>query len=151
VDLTDSIEHARALVAKDSGLAGISTTRADGSVQASLVNAGILDHPLDRQPVAGFVAAGNALKLRHLRARPELTIMWRAGWEWVAVEGEATLIGPDDPLEGIDEERLRLLLREVFQAAGGTHNDYDEYDRVMRAERRTVVLVRPYRVYGIPR
>lgn len=151
MDLTDSIEHARAMVAKDSGLATVCTTRADGSVQASLVNAGILDHPLDGQPMAGFVAAGNALKLRHLRARPELTIMWRAGWEWVAVEGEATLIGPDDPVDGIDDERLRLLLREVFQSAGGTHDDFDEYDRVMRDEHRTVVLVRPYRMYGVPR
>ena len=151
MDLNESIEHVKTLVGKDSGLATVSTTRADGSVQASLVNAGVLAHPIDGTPVAAFVAAGNALKLRHLRARPELTIMWRAGWEWQAVEGEATLVGPDDPLDGIDAEGLRLLLRAVFQAAGGNHDDYDEYDRVMAAERRTVVLVRPYRIYGIPR
>ena len=39
-------------------------------------------------------------------------------------------------------------LREIFTAAGGTHEDWDEYDRVMLAERRTAVLVTPTRVYG---
>jgi PPOX class probable F420-dependent enzyme len=151
VDLSESIEKIKAVVGKDNGLATVCTTRADGSVQASLVNAGVFAHPIDGTPVVGFVAAGNALKLRHLRARPELTIMWRAGWEWQAVEGEATLAGPDDPLEGIDADGLRLLLRRVFQAAGGVHDDYDEYDRVMAAERRAAVLVRPHRIYGILR
>jgi len=148
VDLSEDLEHVKDMVGRDSGLATVSTTRADGSVQASLVNAGVLDHPLDGTPVAAFVAAGNALKLRHLRARPELTIMWRAGWEWMAVEGEAALVGPDDSLDGIDADGLRLLLRAVFQAAGGTHDDYDEFDRVMAAERRAAVLVRPFRIYG---
>ena len=151
MDLSESLEHVKTLIGKDNGLATVCTTRADGSVQASLVNAGVLAHPVDGTAVAAFVAAGNALKLRHLRARPELTIMWRAGWEWQAVEGEATLVGPDDPLDGVDADGLRLLLRTVFQSAGGSHDDYDEYDRVMAAERRTVVLVRPYRIYGIPR
>jgi hypothetical protein len=43
-----------------------------------------------------------------------------------------------------------VLLREVFSAAGGTHDDWDEYDRAMREERRTVVLVTPTRVYSNP-
>jgi hypothetical protein len=36
----------------------------------------------------------------------------------------------------------------VFSAAGGTHADWDEYDRVMDRERRAVVLVTPARVYS---
>lgn len=51
-------------------------------------------------------------------------------------------------MKGIDGERLRLLLREIFTAAGGTHDDFDEYDRVMAEERRVAVLVEPERVYG---
>ena len=74
---------------------------------------------------------------------------FRAGWEWVTVEGTAELAGPDDPMEGVDAERLRLLLREIFTSAGGTHDDFDEYDRVMAAERRTAVLITPARVYGV--
>jgi hypothetical protein len=64
------------------------------------------------------------------------------------VEGDATLIGPDDPHPAVDAERLRLLLREIFVAAGGTHDDWDTYDRVMAEQRRTVVLVVPSRVYS---
>jgi hypothetical protein len=40
------------------------------------------------------------------------------------------------------------LLREVFTAAGGEHDNWAEYDRVMAEQRRTVVLVEPGRVYG---
>ena len=39
------------------------------------------------------------------------------------------------------------MLRQVFTAAGGSHDDWDEYDRTMREQRRTVVLVTPSRVY----
>ena len=37
------------------------------------------------------------------------------------------------------------LLRDVFHAAGGAHEDLDTYDRVMATERRTAVLLRPER------
>ncbi|MDN5860318.1 MAG: pyridoxamine 5'-phosphate oxidase, partial [Pseudonocardia sp.] len=67
------------------------------------------------------------------------------------VEGPAQLIGPDDPADGIDTERLRLLLREIFTACGGTHDDWDTYDAVMRAERRVAVLIPPTRTYGTSR
>ena len=43
----------------------------------------------------------------------------------------------------------RLLLREIFTAARSTHEDFDEYDRVMAEERRVAVLVEPEPVYGI--
>ena len=48
----------------------------------------------------------------------------------------------------VDAERLRLLLREVFAAAGGTHDDWDAYDAEMVAQGRTAVLVTPTRVYS---
>jgi hypothetical protein len=40
------------------------------------------------------------------------------------------------------------LLREVFRAAGGTHDDWPTYDTVMAEERRDVVMVIPERVYS---
>ena len=147
--IDEGMEQLRAMVPRDHGLAVIATTRSDGSVQASVVNAGVLEHPVDGSPVLGFVAQGGSAKLRHLRARPRLTAVLRAGWQWVAVEGDADLAGPDDHLDGVEGDALRLLLRDVFLAAGGTHDDFDEYDRVMAAERRTAVLVRPQRVYGV--
>lgn len=128
-------------------LAVVSTVRADLSVQASLVNAGFLDHPVTGERVLGFVTYGRA-KLGNLRARPRLAATFRSGWHWATVEGEVELIGPHDPHEAFDAERLRLLLREIFVAAGGTHDDWDEYDRTMVADGRGAVLVVPDRVYS---
>jgi PPOX class probable F420-dependent enzyme len=143
-----TLDEASALAREEHGLAVISTLRADGTIQSSLVNAGVMDHPLDPQtPVVGFVTYGK-VKLTNLRARPQVTATFRSGWRWAAVEGRAQLIGPDDPHPGVDAERLRVLLREVFQAAGGSHDDWAEYDRVMREQRRTAVFLRPTRVYG---
>ena len=107
----------------------------------------MLDHPLTGRPVVGLVARGGSRKLANLRARPQATIVVRSGWEWAAAEGRAELAGPGDPLPGIGAEELRLLLRAVFTAAGGTHDDWATYDRVMAAEGRTAVLVEPRRVY----
>jgi PPOX class probable F420-dependent enzyme len=132
----------------DSYLAVVSTTRRDGSVLSTVVNAGVVAHPVTGSQVVGAVFVGGVRKLAHLRERPRLTVTWRAGWSWVTAEGPAELIGPDDPYDGVDAERLRVLLREVFTGAGGTHDDWDEYDRVMAADRRVVVLVTPDRIYG---
>ena len=139
-----------ALVPLDHGLCVLSTLRGDGSIQASVVNAGVLDHPFDGGRVVGLVAAGRARKLQHLRADPRATIVARAGWQWAAVEGVAELIGPDDAHPDVDGEQLRLLLRVVFRAAGGTHDDWDTFDRVMAEERRAAVLIRPERAYTNP-
>jgi PPOX class probable F420-dependent enzyme len=138
------------LVPVDHGLTVIVTRRADKSPQTSVVNAGVLPHLMTGKDVVAFVAAGRARKLAHLRADPTIVAVVRAGWQWVAAEGPAELIGPDDPHPGVDAERLRLLLREIFSAAGGTHDDWDTYDRVMQQERRTAVLIRPTRVYSNP-
>lgn len=132
----------------DSGLAVIATARPDSTIQASLVNAGVLAHPVSGQPVVGIVAAGSSRKLAHLRARPWSTVVVRSGWEWVTAEGAVELFGPDDRLAGFDDGRIRQLLRDVFTAAGGTHDDWDTYDRVMAEERRTAVIVVPTRVYS---
>lgn len=142
-----TLDRFAALATKERGLVVVSTLRADGTIQASLVNAGVLPHPITGVPVLGFVTYGK-VKLTNLRARPQLAVTIRSGWTWATVEGTATLIGPDDPAPGVDGERLRLLLREVFAAAGGSHEDWDEYDRVMAEQRRTAVLIDPARTYG---
>lgn len=138
------------LLSRDHGLCVLSTLRGDGSIQSSVVNAGVMAHPQTAAPVVALVAVGGARKLQHLRTDPRATVVARAGWEWVTVEGTAEIIGPDDPNPDVDAEALRLLLRAIFQAAGGTHDDWDTYDRVMREERRTAVLIAPTRVYSNP-
>jgi len=145
--MADLAEFAR-IGAQDHGLCVVATARDDGSIQASVVNAGVLEHPASKLPVAGFVAMGGSRKLANLRRRPRVTLVARSGWQWVAVEGPVELFGPDDPIAGLDAEDLRRTLRDVFEAAGGQHGDWDDYDRVMAADRRTNVFVVPERVYS---
>ncbi len=143
-----TLDDAVALAAGESGLAVISTVRVNGTVQASLVNVGLLSHPATGRPGLGFTTYGK-VKLSNLRARPQLAITFRSGWQWATVEGRAELAGPEDAQPWLeDDHQLRLLLREVFTAAGGTHDNWDEYDRVMSEERRAVVLIEPTRVYS---
>jgi PPOX class probable F420-dependent enzyme len=145
-----NIEDFRKLVAGDHGLVVVSVTRGDGTISSSVVNAGVLPHPVTGETVVGMVVRGGTRKLANWRARPYANVVIRSGWQWAAAEGRVDLIGPDDPVPGFDAERLRLLLREIFTAAGGTHEDFETYDRVMREERRTAVFVHPDRVYANP-
>jgi hypothetical protein len=132
-------------------LAVVVTIRADGSAQASVVNAGVLDHPVNGQPVVGFVARGAVRKLANMRERPTVTVVFRSAWEWVAVDGEAELAGPGDPLEGLQPDDIPHVLRDIYAAAvGGTGDEWTGLDDVMTAERHTAVLVRPTRIYSNP-
>ncbi|WP_406261869.1 TIGR03618 family F420-dependent PPOX class oxidoreductase [Actinacidiphila glaucinigra] len=142
--LNDFAELARA----EQGLGAVSTLRADGSIQSSVVNLGVMRHPLADADVVAFVTYGR-VKLGNLRERPRLAVCVRSGWNWLTVEGDAEIIGPDDPHPALDADGTRLLLRQIFTAAGGTHDDWDEYDRVMAADRRAAVMVRPERIYGV--
>ncbi|HUF83086.1 MAG TPA: pyridoxamine 5'-phosphate oxidase, partial [Acidimicrobiia bacterium] len=99
----------------------------------------------------GFVIRGGARKLTNLRARPRVTVVFRSGWEWVAVEGDVDLAGPDDPLDGVEPEQVLQLLREVYAAAvGGTADDWAGMDAEMEAERHTAALVRRARISSNP-
>jgi len=147
VSSTDLAKFER-LAAADHGLCVVVTTRPDGSAQASVVNAGAVDHPLRPGRAVGLVASGSSVKLANLRRTPRATLVAKAGYQWVTVEGPTVVIGPDDPHPDFGPDELRLLLRAVFTAAGGTHDDWDEYDRVMIADRRAAVFVDPARVYS---
>jgi PPOX class probable F420-dependent enzyme len=140
--LADVIE----IGSQDGFLAVVSTLRSDGTIQSSVVNAGVLAHPVSGADVVGFATYGQA-KLANLRSRPQLSMTFRAGWRWATVEGRAELSGPRDEGAGLDAEGLRLLLRQVFTAAGGTHDDWDAYDRTMLEQGRTAVLLSPTRLY----
>jgi hypothetical protein len=142
------IERFEALVSAEGGLAVLGIALPDGSVHSSVGNAGMLSHPVTGAPVVGIVVAGQARKLQHLRANPRATVTLRAGLRWAAVQGPVELAGPHDPLPGIDTHRLKLLLRQIFAACGGTHDDWAAYDRVMAKEGRTALLITPRRLYA---
>jgi hypothetical protein len=143
------LARARELGSHESGLAVVIARRADGSPYASVVNAGIVTHPLDGQDRVGFVARGGTRKLPNLRRDPRVTVVFRCGWNWLAVEGIAELIGPDDSYPGLDGEDHAGLLRSINAAAvGGEPDDWRELDAEMAGERHTAVLVRPTRCYS---
>jgi hypothetical protein len=142
------LEDFARLVQGDHGLCVVSVLRPDLTIASSVVNAGVLPHPVTGVQVVGLVSRGDAHRLAYLRARPRATVVVRAGWQWAAAGGPVDLAGPDDPLPGVDAERLRVLMREIFTAAGGTHDDWPTFDRVMAEERRVAVLVIPARARG---
>ena len=142
------LDRARELGARESGLAVAITTRANESPRASVVNAGVLDHPLTGEPIVGFVSRGAVRKLRDIRARPQVTVVFRSGRDWVAVEGRAELVGPDDQLEGLTSTDMPRVLQTVYAAAvGGSPDDWAALDESMATERHTAVLVHPVRIY----
>jgi hypothetical protein len=144
--MSADLDLVRRLAAADQGLAVVSTTRPDGSVHSSLVNAGVFDHPLTKEPVVALVAQGSAYKLRLFAAAGRANAVFRSGWQWVSVEGPVDMIGPDHPAAGFPPEGVPRLLRDIFTAAGGTHDNWAEYDRVMAEERRTAVFISPARI-----
>ena len=118
----------------------IVTQRLSGAAQTTIVKAGPYEGKM------AFVVRGDTIKKRNLERNPRCTVLTaRPDWgRYCSVEGVAALRGPDNT----EADELRLLLRAVFKAAGGTHSDWDAFDHVMREERRVVVLVTPDRVYG---
>lgn len=132
----------------ETGLAEVVTIRRSGSPLVSVVNAGIVAHPGDGHEVVAFVSAGRAARLGHLRRDPRITMAVRRGWNWVGIDGTAELAGPDDTHPAVPADAVPALLQTIFRAAGGTHDDYDEFDRVMAADRRCAVLVTVDRLYG---
>jgi PPOX class probable F420-dependent enzyme len=144
--MSDPLDLFRELASLDHGLCVVSMLRRDGTIAASVVNAGVMQHPFTGTDVVGFVARG-LHKLAHLRSDARVTVVARTGWQWAAVEGTADLLGPDDPHPDLDGEALRLLLRNVFLAAGGTHDDWNIYDQTMADERSAAVLISPSRIY----
>jgi hypothetical protein len=144
--MTGDLELVRRLSAADQGLAIISTTRRDGSVQSSLVNAGVFDHPVTKEPTVAFVARGDAYKLKLMASSGRANAVFRAGWQWVSVEGPIDVIGPDQPRAEFPPDGIPQLLRDIFTAAGGSHDNWAEYDRVMAEEHRTAVFISPARI-----
>jgi hypothetical protein len=128
------------LATADHHLAVFTVARPDGTVHASVVSAGVIADPVDGSAAVAAVLDGGTRKLVLLRSAGLATLVWKAGYDWAAVTGPVRLVGPDDGAElGLD---VPATIRSVFRAAGGTHEDWAEFDRVMAADRRCAVFVR---------
>ena len=120
----------------------VTTFRGSGGAQMSILRSGFY-----RGTVA-FVVRGNTAKLANLtRDRRCSAMTVKPDWsEYAVVEGTADI----HSWENTHPEDLRLLLREAYTACGGgEHPNWEEYDAVMKRERRAVVMVSPDHVYGM--
>src|SRR5215813_2078492 len=68
-----------ALVPRDHGLVVMTVVGPDGRMRPSVVNAGVIDHPVNGTRVVAAVIHGRARKLDHLRARPRASVVLRGG------------------------------------------------------------------------
>jgi PPOX class probable F420-dependent enzyme len=137
------------LVAHSEGLAVLTTVAAGGRPVSTLVNAGPLAHPVDGEPAVALVGMGGARRIAHLERDPRAVVVFSHHRRWKAVEGRATLLGPDHPHPDVDPSLLPGLLRDIYRAAGGgDHPDWDDYDRAMATERRLAIVISIDRAYG---
>jgi len=149
-DVRETVNRIEDLVAASGGLVVFSTIAPDGAPHSSVVNAGALEHPVTKEPVVAMVAIGGSRKLRHLARDPRALVVFRDGRRWTAVQGEATIIGPDQPYPAIPAADLPALLRAVYRVAGGgEHPDWAEYDAAMAESRRALVLISIEKSYGV--
>lgn len=115
----------------------LSTLRPSGTIQSTLVNVGLYADGV------ALTTVGRSQKERHLRRNAACTVTIHHGPTWITVEGKARLYTWDNTAP----ETMQRLLRDIYVAAGGTHDDWDTYDRVVRAERRAAVVIVPERIY----
>lgn len=66
-------------------------------------------------------------------------------WSYVVLEGDAELSA-----EAGESADTLTELRQLYRAISGTdHEDWDDYDRAMAADRRQVLRLRPTHAYGM--
>lgn len=151
LQLSPGLRQVAELAAAERYLAVLVSSRgSERDPSVCIVNVGIMAHPVTGEPVLAFVSRGGTAKLANLRRYPRAQLVFRSGWEWIGVTGTVELAGPDDELEGLAASAHAQLFRDIYHAAGGNHTDLAEYDRVMVAERRTAVLMRPVRFSSNP-
>ena len=102
------MEDVRRFARADQGLAIVSFGRSDQSVHSSLVNAGVMAHPVTGEEVVALVVRSSAAKLRHWRHTPRATIVFRSGWSWVGVEGATTPKSSDPMIDTTASTRQRF-------------------------------------------
>ena len=133
-------ENIRAFVAGTNR--GVLTTfRRDGAAQMSIVTCGPYGDGV------AFTTTASRAKLLNLQRDSRCSLMvsqedWRG---YVVLDGRAQIISADNT----DADEYRDALRDVYRtAAGEEHSNWEEYDRAMRDDRRSAVIVIPDRIYG---
>lgn len=126
----------------EGGVGVLATIKSSGLPQLSPVT------PFyDRDAGAIYVSmAEGRAKTANLRRDPRaaLEITGPDRYTWATAEGTVTLIGPGAEPDGPEVEALV----DYYRKAAGEHPDWDEYRRVMVADRRVLMVMSVDRVYG---
>jgi len=143
-----TLQEAASLSSHERGLVVVSTLRANGTIQSSLVNAGVLAHPVTGVRPSWPWSRLGPVKLANLRARPQVTATFRNGWPWAAVEGRAELTGPDDPPTLAGRRRAAAFAPRDFHRSRRRTRRLGRVRPGDAEQRRAAVLIRPDRVYS---
>ena len=112
----------------------LSTTRADGRPQLSLVTGGVTDD--GRLAIATYPERAKA-KNASRRAAVSVGVMGDAFNDaWVQIDGDAEVVVLPDALDG---------LVEYYRGISGEHPDWDEYRQAMVDQGKCVILITPTR------
>ena len=119
----------------------LSTFRASGSIQMSIVTVG---------PMLGgaaFTTTVGRAKLSNLRRNPQCSLLISGdAWSpYVVLEGSAKLYEESTT----EPNKLRLILRDIYRnASGKEHPDWPEYDKAMVKDGRAAVVIITEELYG---
>ena len=119
----------------------VTTFRKNGHVQISIISCGPY-----RDGVA-FTVTSTRSKLWNLKRDPRCSILisMENWWGFVVLEGQAEIISA----ENTETEEFRLALRDVYRTCSGEeHANWEEYDKAMKDDKRSIILIVPDHVYG---
>ena len=119
----------------------LTTFRRNGAAQMSIVSCGPMGDGV------AFTVTFDRVKLRNLIRNPRCSLLVsnESWWGFIVLEGHAEIISA----ENTGPEELRMALRSAYRTASGEeHSDWDEYDKAMIDDRRSVVFVVPDHIYG---
>ncbi len=122
------VEKAREFIRQNHS-AVLCTFRADGRPQMSPVGATV-----DDEGRVAISSRETAYKVKNLRRDPRVSVLVTKAnsWEWVQVDGTATVLSLPDAMEP---------LIDYYRQAAGEHPDWDDYRAAMERERRLVIRV----------
>ena len=112
----------------------LTTVRADGRPQMSLVTGGML-----RSGALAVSTYPERVKARNVRRDPRVSVAVMGdefNGEWVQIDGEARVL---DMPEAAD------AFVEYYRSISGEHPDWDEYRRAMAEQGKCVILIEPTR------
>ena len=119
----------------------LTTFRRSGAAQMSIISCGPMGDGV------AFTVTHDRVKLKNLQRNPSCSLLVsnESWWGFVVLEGRAEIISADNT----EPEKLRLALRDAYRTCSGEeHSNWEEYDKAMRDDRRSVIIVVPERTYG---